>query len=39
MQIKSLLAEKERLYEENRQRTEMQDSDLQRLKALEVKVA
>ena len=38
MQIKSLLAEKERLVEENRQRGEIADSDMDRAKSLEVKL-
>ena len=39
MQIKSLLAEKERLFEENKQRVEMAESDLDRVKTLEVKLS
>ena len=39
MQIKSLLVEKERLIEENKQRIEMAESDLDRVKELEVKLS
>jgi len=38
MQIKSLLAEKERLIEENKQRVDMAENDLDRVKTLEVKL-
>jgi hypothetical protein len=39
MQIKGLLAEKERLSEENRQRVDMADNDMERLKVLEIKLS
>lgn len=39
MQIKSLLAEKERLVEDNKQRVEMAEGDLERIKGLEVKLS
>jgi len=39
MQIKSLLAEKERLAEENGKRMEMAEGDIERLKALEYKLS
>lgn len=39
MQIKSLLVEKERLQEENKQRIEMAESDLDRVKELEMKLS
>jgi hypothetical protein len=39
MQIKGLLAEKERLCEENRQRVDMADNDMERVKVLEVKLS
>ncbi|CDW83113.1 UNKNOWN [Stylonychia lemnae] len=39
MQIKSLLVEKERLNEENKQRIDMAENDLDRVKQLEVKLS
>ena len=39
MQIKALLGEKERLSEENKQRIDMAESDLDRVKNLEMKLA
>ena len=39
MQIKSLLVEKERLIEENKQRIELSENDVERVKSLEVKLS
>ena len=39
MQIKSLLAEKERMAEDNRQKIEMMDNENERVKTLEMKLS
>ncbi len=39
MQIKSLMVEKERLIEENKQRVDLAEQDLNRLKELEMKLS